>query len=230
MKRSRQQPKHEELEEDDNLQQADVTVDSKPEAGGFGAALAKVLSRGVDAAKPVLSKRHTAMQKLVEAKEKESKDLGKVRKERKALRKAHNLDPLRAPPEFEKQLKKVATKGVVALFNAIAKHQHAVAEAERNAEKTSDKVRAVSAQQKSFLDLLKSGVGTDKAGAVPVKSIAATAPGKTTSSSGPAAKKGATWASEAYQPNKKGAAAADDDDDEEMDGGDILYSGSDDEY
>jgi hypothetical protein len=131
---------------------------------GFSAALAKVLSRDVDAAQPVLSKRHTTLQKLQEKHEQEFAEAKKLRKQRKLARGAHNVDPRAMAPEFEKQLRKVATKGVVALFNAIAKHQKAVQDAEASVgagARTTQRAKAVAGQQKSFLDLLRkeSGAG-----------------------------------------------------------------------
>ena len=132
---------------------------SNNKSGGFGSALSKILSRDIGNKKtPVLSKRHTALQKLQEQEKLQQLLLKKQNKQKKILRKVHNLDPRQAAPDFERQLRKVATKGVVALFNAIAKHQHSVEIAEQEANRTSEKVKIVAAKQASFLDLLKTGV------------------------------------------------------------------------
>ena len=62
-----------------------------------------------------------------------------------------NTTPTHETGTQEKMLKKTATKGVCALFNAIAKHQKAkqVEESEENA----DEVKNLS--KRNFLDMLK---------------------------------------------------------------------------
>lgn len=154
------------------------------ESSSFAQALSKVLSRsitttstvshdtkstkltlsGEKSGNRVLAKRHTALQKL---QEKEAAAAAISRQRKKDLRnrrQAINVDPKQSPPDFERMLRKVATKGVVALFNAIAQHQKAV-DSIADTEGAGDKiaaskrpgsvVKAVAAQQSSFLDLLR---------------------------------------------------------------------------
>jgi hypothetical protein len=112
----------------------------------------------------VLAKRHTALQKLQEKEAAAAAISRQRKKELRNRRQAINVDPKHSPPDFERMLRKVATKGVVALFNAIAQHQKVV-DSIADKEGVGDKiaaskrpgsiVKAVAAQQSSFLDLLR---------------------------------------------------------------------------
>ena len=112
----------------------------------------------------VLAKRHTALQKLQEKEAAAAAISRQRKKELRNRRQAINVDPKQSPPDFERLMRKVATKGVVALFNAIAQHQKAV-DTIADKEGVGDKiaaskrpgsiVKAVAAQQSSFLDLLR---------------------------------------------------------------------------
>lgn len=112
----------------------------------------------------VLAKRHTALQKLQEKEAAAAAISRQRKKELRNRRQAINVDPKQSPPDFERMMRKVATKGVVALFNAIAQHQKAV-DTIADKEGVGDKiaaskrpgsiVKAVAAQQSSFLDLLR---------------------------------------------------------------------------
>ena len=112
----------------------------------------------------VLAKRHTALQKLQEKEAAAAAISRQRKKELRNRRQAINVDPKQSPPDFERMMRKVATKGVVALFNAIAQHQKAVdtiADKEGDGDKIAASkrpgsiVKAVAAQQSSFLDLLR---------------------------------------------------------------------------
>jgi len=168
----------------DDFKQNESLSKSATESSSFAQALSKVLSRSITTTSTVshdtkstkltlssdksgsrvLAKRHTALQKL---QEKEAAAAAISRQRKKDLRnrrQAINVDPKQSPPDFERMLRKVATKGVVALFNAIAQHQKAV-DSIADTESASDKiaaskrpgsvVKAVAAQQSSFLDLLR---------------------------------------------------------------------------
>lgn len=80
-------------------------------AGGFAAAMSKVLARSVTKTNPVLAKRHTAAEKIV-AKEKAETKVSRLKtREKKAARRAHMQLPDVTKQDYERQLKKVATKG-----------------------------------------------------------------------------------------------------------------------
>jgi hypothetical protein len=130
------------------------------DGAGFGAAMSKIMARDLTGkATPVLAKRKTAQAKQADKAALAIKEDAKKRKLRKRARKAHLVvpDPLQA--DFERQLRKVATKGVVALFNAIAKHQRAIETATEDLTRTGQKAKVVTSQNKTFLDMLKGNKG-----------------------------------------------------------------------
>ena len=78
---------------------------------GFAAAMSKVLGRTVTKSNPVLAKRHTAAEKIV-AKEKQETKVAKLKtRDKKLARRAHMQLPDVTKQDYERQLKKVATKG-----------------------------------------------------------------------------------------------------------------------
>lgn len=80
-------------------------------ASGFAAAMAKVLGRSLSSANPVLAKRHTAGQKIAAKRAADVKEVKLKAREKKAARRAHLAAPEAAPADYERQLRKVATKG-----------------------------------------------------------------------------------------------------------------------
>jgi hypothetical protein len=60
---------------------------------------------------PVLAKRKTALMKDIEVVHKDSADLKKLRAERRIERSKQNVVPDAATADFERQLKKLATRG-----------------------------------------------------------------------------------------------------------------------
>jgi hypothetical protein len=122
----------------------------------FAAALGKVLARDLSGkATPVLAKRRTAQEKHADRAAIAAREEKKLRKSRKKLRKLHLVAPAPQGSDFERQLRKVATKGVVALFNAISKHQRTIETATDDVTKPSAKAAVVATQNKSFLELLR---------------------------------------------------------------------------
>ena len=77
----------------------------------FAAAVSKIMARNVTADTALLAKRHTAAEKLAEKEAVEEKTAKARSRERKLARRAHMALPQSANPEFERQLRKVATKG-----------------------------------------------------------------------------------------------------------------------
>eukprot|EP00968_Pinguiococcus_pyrenoidosus_P024621 scaffold4873_cov208-Pinguiococcus_pyrenoidosus.AAC.1 len=126
-------------------------------ADGFASALSKILSANIgDKKNPVLAKRRTKRMKEI-LKEQEEK---KARRAAAQARRDKKSSALKVPDfsaaETERSLKKVATKGVVALFNAVAKYQHGVAGAgEKEADDGSKMSDAAKAR---FMTLLKTGI------------------------------------------------------------------------
>ena len=86
---------------------------SAPGSGNaaFASAVTKIMSRTVSSDTALLAKRHTAAEKLVAQEKLETKSEKSRMRERKIARKAHMMMPQSANLDFERQLKKVATKG-----------------------------------------------------------------------------------------------------------------------
>ena len=92
---------------------------------GLGDAVSQILAKDVAAPDPVLAKRKTALMKELEVDQKQEQKKKKRRKE-EAAAKQRRADAQREADSVvkEKRLRKTATRAVVALFNAVAKHQH----------------------------------------------------------------------------------------------------------
>ena len=104
---------------------------SAPERGGMADAFARILGQKLPEtlspdAGPVLAKRKTKQMKGYEEEIAQRKKLKQERATRKALKEVGLHTPDFRDIEHERMLRRVATRGVVALFNAIAKHQHAL--------------------------------------------------------------------------------------------------------
>ena len=90
--------------------------------GGFADALQKILKKPLDAKSPgsaILSKRKTPNMKLIEKELEEERE----RKKARATKKDKDMIGLEIPTyktmNYERQLKRIATRGVVSLFNAV---------------------------------------------------------------------------------------------------------------
>jgi hypothetical protein len=91
---------------------------------GFAQMLSKILNQNVDKNKivnPVLAKRKTSIMKELEANAVDKERVKELRKERELSKKRQLVIPDVSTANYERQLKKLATKGVVSLFNAVAK-------------------------------------------------------------------------------------------------------------
>jgi hypothetical protein len=182
---------------------------------GFAAAVRKVLARELHvgpAAGAVLSKRRTAAEKAEAA----ERALAKALRKRSAMRHAkvveRNALPSALSADVERDLRRMATKGVIALFNAVAKHQHATQVALAEPAERAVRAQRVGAAQASFLDLLRD---TTRAAAAAAGG-AAPPPAAAASSSSQAAKRakgsGAAWMAEDFVEaagNARGRRAAD---------------------
>ncbi|KAG0208811.1 Trimeric GatFAB AmidoTransferase(AdT) complex subunit [Mortierella sp. GBA30] len=127
-------------------------------------AMSKILGsslRKADASMPILARSRGVERKLEEEKM-EAKARKAISNEKKRLANKDRVKPDYTGMEYEKKLRKVATRGVVQLFNAIKAQQKAT-------EDLTEKVRPITTNSKdkvanltkaSFLDLLKSGTKT----------------------------------------------------------------------
>jgi hypothetical protein len=97
---------------------------TRPHGGqkdGMADVMARILNQQVNKKAPVLAKRRTALMKETEE-EKKARARAKTAAERKRATLNHQLYvPDHTDAEKERQLKRIATRGVVALFNAVTK-------------------------------------------------------------------------------------------------------------
>ena len=117
--------------EDDEEAFADDEVESSDSeeevaGSGMGQAMARILGSEVPSgADPVLAKRKTPMMKALDEREKEAVDMKKRKVEKEASKKKSKavIKTDSSKLNFERSLRKTATRAVVALFNAINEHQ-----------------------------------------------------------------------------------------------------------
>ncbi|CAN0008811.1 unnamed protein product [Pylaiella littoralis] len=137
--------------------------------GGMGDVMARILSQKLDSRvqAPVLAKRKTkAMKEMENASAKRAESRGKS-----AVRRANMTQQFVIPDhtttDYERQLKKIATRGVVALFNAISKRQNqgdgsggggGGSGSGNNVARTAKATAVKGASRHAFLDMLKTGV------------------------------------------------------------------------
>ena len=102
----------------------------KVKADGLADMMSKILNQKVGDKVPVLAKRKTAMMKEMEGKQGDTERLKRQRVEKRAEREKQLVVPDHTSADFERQLRKLATRGVVALFNAVAKSKKEAADKE----------------------------------------------------------------------------------------------------
>ncbi|KAF9434275.1 hypothetical protein BGZ76_008274 [Entomortierella beljakovae] len=124
-------------------------------------AMSKILGstlRKADANMPILARSRGAERKIEEEKM-EAKAKRAITNERRRLANKDRVKPDYTGMEYEKKLRKVATRGVVQLFNAIKVQQKATDDLTEKARPitTNDKDKVANLTKSSFLDLLKSG-------------------------------------------------------------------------
>lgn len=112
-----------EEEEDDDEPASDDGEEL--EAVGFGDAMSKILQQNVaEDAQPILAKRTTARMREISNEKKEAKTVRMSAAEKRAKEQKDVVIPDHTTAVQDRKLRMIATKGVVALFNAIQKHQH----------------------------------------------------------------------------------------------------------
>ncbi|KAI8391612.1 Rrp15p-domain-containing protein [Radiomyces spectabilis] len=154
-------------EEDDEMDLGeDEDKAKKGSSEAFSEAMTKILGRNLSASdkkQPILA-RARGTERKIEDEKLEYKARKVISAEKKALRSKGRVIPDYTTFEYEKRLRKVATRGVVKLFNAILTQQKAtdvaVSRASDNHKTLAslEKAKSVSTMSKSsFLDLLKTG-------------------------------------------------------------------------
>ncbi|KAF9903412.1 hypothetical protein BX616_001638 [Lobosporangium transversale] len=114
--------------------------------------------RKADASTPILAKSRGVERKLEEEKM-EAKARRAITNEKKRLASKDRVKPDYTGMEYEKKLRKVATRGVVQLFNAIKAQQKVTEDLTEKARPitTNAKDKVANLTKTSFLDLLKAG-------------------------------------------------------------------------
>ena len=87
------------------------------------------MGQNVNKSVPVLSKRTTTQMKDIERKKREKGELKEKRLQRIADRDRQLIKPSVLQQDKERQLRRIATRGVVALFNAIVSAKKEAADA-----------------------------------------------------------------------------------------------------
>ncbi|GAB5032981.1 rrp15-like protein [Nannochloropsis oceanica] len=155
------------LGEDDFLgnetAKADATESGIDQKDGMADVMARILSQEVKKKAPVLAKRRTPLMKDME-KEKRERHRAKEAAEEKRAALNHQLYvPDHKDTERERQLRRIATRGVVALFNAVTKARQAQEDGGDAATgKAGGGGKAKDMSKKDFLEMLKSS--TSKTG------------------------------------------------------------------
>ncbi|KAG7385067.1 pre-60S ribosomal particles component [Phytophthora boehmeriae] len=143
----------EQSEEEDVEPQSDASDDEGEghEAVGFGDAMSKILGQNVaEDAQPILAKRTTARMREIQSDKKETKTARLSAAEKREREQKDMAIPDHTTAVQDRKLRMIATKGVVALFNAIEKHQH---QSGNKDDKNDKKVKEMS--KDNFLGLLK---------------------------------------------------------------------------
>ena len=160
---------------------------------GMAEMMSKILNQSVNSSNPVLAKRKTAIMKDMEESKEDNERLKRLRAQRKVDREKQIVIPDAGTADYESQLRKLATRGVVALFNAISTSKREEAEAKSaGAAKLAEEGKEISRvdvkrmTQANFRELLK---GEESAAAAKSgDAIGATAPTNSSSSGSGAAK------------------------------------------
>ncbi|ETP39490.1 hypothetical protein F442_13057 [Phytophthora nicotianae P10297] len=138
-------------EEDVEPQSSDDEEDETHDAVGFGDAMSKILGQNVaEDAQPILAKRTTARMREIQSDKKETKTARLSAAEKRERDQKDMAVPDHTTAVQDRKLRMITTKGVVALFNAIEKHQH---QGSKKEDKNDKKVKEMS--KDNFLGLLK---------------------------------------------------------------------------
>lgn len=133
---------------------------------GMADMMSKILHQSIPNSNPVLAKRKTVIMREMEEGKEDRDRLKRQRMQRKAEKEKQLVVPDAATADYESQLRKLATRGVVSLFNAISAAKREEAEAAAGgsggsmagASETSV-IDVKRMTQENFLELLKDSDG-----------------------------------------------------------------------
>ncbi|KAI9209775.1 Rrp15p-domain-containing protein [Polychytrium aggregatum] len=120
-------------------------------ASAIGRILSKKLSKG-DIDRPILAQKKE-IERAIDEEKLESKATRTISVQKKAELERGHVVPDHTTTDYEKKLRKLATKGVVQLFNAIRAAQKSADEVSTGVQKNNQAVPVVS--KSSFLDMIK---------------------------------------------------------------------------
>ncbi|KAG2171677.1 hypothetical protein INT43_008057 [Umbelopsis isabellina] len=153
--------------ENEDLEESEESKPKKGSSDSFAVAMTKILGsnlKGSDRKKQPILARSKGAERKIEDEKLEYKARKLLSAEKKALASKDRVIPDYTTMDYEKKLRKVATRGVVKLFNAIRTQQKVTDVAVDRAASTSktsraiEKAKNVSTMPKSsFLELLKTG-------------------------------------------------------------------------
>ena len=122
----------------------------------FGGAMSDILSRKSQIVKGVkLSKKMTKKLKEMENEKDQKSKSENLKSERRKLLEKDLVVPTLKTGNYEKALRKIATRGVVTLFNAIRTHQKAKEDDSSSKKGKKRKRKEVSSSKAKFLEMLK---------------------------------------------------------------------------
>jgi len=114
-------PSHSDREEEEEEEEDSAGAGSAKD--GMADMMSKILNQKTSKDVPVLEKRTTTIMKSIDAERNERTELKKAQAAKSLIRTKQLSQPGHSNPEKERSLRKLATKGVVALFNAVAEAQ-----------------------------------------------------------------------------------------------------------
>ncbi|XP_027005239.2 RRP15-like protein isoform X1 [Tachysurus fulvidraco] len=152
-------------EEEENVKAQDGEVDMNPNAG-WADVMAKILGKKTPEDKPCILLKNKQRDKLNAKERKEKAEKKKQADKKRAWEMMCRVKPdVVQDKEKERNLQRVATRGVVQLFNAVRQHQKNVDEKMKEvggSERKKAKVLS-SVSKKDFIDVLRGTAGCNKA-------------------------------------------------------------------
>ena len=147
-------------EYNDSYKESDKEEESKQGLEAMGDVITKILKKKVksDPSNIVLSKSKSTKQKQSEVKEdvKSKKAKYDLLADQREMNHVLPIEKNNVPKEA--RLRRIGTKGVVMLFNAVSKHQKEKSERMKTAKTEGDKIKVEKSMKKSsFMDMLKKG-------------------------------------------------------------------------
>ncbi|XP_046862492.1 RRP15-like protein isoform X2 [Xenia sp. Carnegie-2017] len=142
--------------ENKNSNEDDIKSGTKDGNPGWADAMARILTKQIPEDKPVVLSKYKKVETERKQKQEEILKQKLITQEKHEAREKNHVKPAPSNDEKERNLKRIATKGVVKLFNAVNKHQEDLDVKLKSAPTEAKKVKVMkSVSKSSFLDMLK---------------------------------------------------------------------------